>query len=77
MDREESAGTQVSAELMTSMRISRERKTIRETTIKQVDNGYIVTVGCKTLVFESRKRLLDELDRYMRNPAKAEKEYNA
>ena len=38
-------------------------------------NGYIVTVGCKTVVFESRKRMLKELNRYLKNPNKVEAEY--
>ena len=43
--------------------------------IKAVLNGYICQVGCQTVVFGSRKKLLKELDRYLNNPAAVEKEY--
>ena len=45
------------------------RVSMSDIIIKQVDNGYIVMVGYKMLVFESRGRLLEGLERYMRNPA--------
>ncbi len=48
---------------------------IRPISINAVDNGYIVHVGCKTLVTTSRKELLSELARYFENPEKVEKEY--
>lgn len=35
-------------------------------TILEVDNGYVVEVGCKTLVFESQEVLITELDAYMK-----------
>lgn len=44
-------------------------------TIKAVLNGYRVEVGCQELVFESRKRMLKELKRYLKNPDKVEAEY--
>lgn len=37
-----------------------------EVTILEVDNGYVVKVGCKTLVFESQEVLITELDAYMK-----------
>ena len=43
--------------------------------IGKVLNGYIVTVGCKQIVFETREKMLSELDRYLKNPAQVEKEY--
>ena len=43
--------------------------------IKPVLNGYIVEVGCKTVVFPSRKKLLRELDRYLQDPEGVEEEY--
>ena len=44
-------------------------------TISAVLNGYVVKVGCQELVFESRKRLLKELNRYLKKPDKVEREY--
>lgn len=43
--------------------------------IKAVLNGYIVKVGCQTVVFGSRKKLFRELDRYLDNPSAVEREY--
>lgn len=44
-------------------------------TITTVSNGYIVTAGCMQVVFESRKRMLLEIGRYLTKPAEVEKEY--
>ena len=44
-------------------------------TIKAVLNGYRVEVGCQELVFESRKWMLKELKRYLKNHDKVEAEY--
>ena len=46
-----------------------------ETHIKKVMNGFIVTVGCKTLVFEDQHNMFDELNRYYNNHKEVEKEY--
>lgn len=40
-------------------------------------NGWVVTVGCSEVVFESRKKMLKELGRYLKDPAKVELEYVA
>jgi len=44
--------------------------------IEQVDNGYIVNVGCKTLVFGEKVELIHELESYINNPKVKEAEYN-
>ena len=44
-------------------------------TIKTVLNGYRVEVGCQEVVFESRKRMLKEIGRYLKKPNKVEAEY--
>ena len=44
-------------------------------TIRTVLNGYRVEVGCQEVVFESRKRMLKEIGRYLKNPNKVEAEY--
>ena len=46
-----------------------------EVKIKKAMNGYIVEVGCQTLVFETEGKLINELTRYLNNPGKVEKEY--
>jgi hypothetical protein len=46
-----------------------------EITIRAVLNGFHVKVGCQQLAFESRKSLLRELERYLEDPVKVEKEY--
>ena len=47
----------------------------REITIKPVLNGYVVTVGCSEVVFTSRKKLVKELARYLKDPQAVEEEY--
>jgi len=49
---------------------------IQKIKIKQKDNGYVVSVGCKTFVFEDRKRMLKLIDTYMKNPQKTEDLFN-
>ena len=43
--------------------------------IYQTVNGYVVTAGCMTLVFEKSEILLSELARWMANPGEIETEY--
>ena len=46
-----------------------------EVDIKKVDNGFIVIIGCKTLVAKTWKEVSDGLDLYWKDPEKAEKKY--
>lgn len=48
---------------------------IRQITINPCLNGFIVNVGCQTVVFESRSQLLRELDNYLAKPQEVEKRY--
>ena len=48
---------------------------IHEITIKAVLNGYVVKVGCQTLAFDDRKKMLAELGRYYADPEATEKSY--
>lgn len=48
---------------------------MRNISIRKVMNGFIVDVGCQTLVFETHERLLIELRRYLENSETVEKEY--
>ena len=48
---------------------------MRDIHIKKAMNGFIVTVGCQTLVFEGRERLIRELDLYLEHPDKVEQQY--
>ena len=50
---------------------------MRPVTINKVLNGYIVQVGCQTLVFRYMSNLVKELKRYADNPEQVEKEYLA
>ena len=47
----------------------------RSILIDTVLNGFLITVGCKTVVFETKEKMLYELSRYLSNPAEVEKEY--
>ena len=38
-------------------------------------NGWIVQVGCQTVVFTDASYMCDELERYVENPSKVENEY--
>jgi hypothetical protein len=45
-------------------------------TINSCANGYIVSVGCQTFVFQSREQLTQELGRYLEDPQKMIREYS-
>lgn len=48
---------------------------MRDIIIRKVMNGYVVTVGCQKLVFESQMGMMLELSRYLNSPEKVEREY--
>ena len=48
---------------------------IRPVLIDEVSNGYIVRVGCQTLVFQNRAVLILELSEYLDDPEGAEKAF--
>ena len=48
---------------------------IRQITIKPVLNGFIVDVGCQTIVFGSNTTLVQALEAYLINPDASEKAY--
>ena len=45
-------------------------------TIETVNNGYIVTAGCMAMVFQERKNMLSEIERYLTKPKEVEREYS-
>ena len=45
--------------------------------IAYAQNGYICVVGCMTVVFEKKAKMLAEISRYLENPKKVEKEYQS
>lgn len=45
--------------------------------IAYAQNGYVCVVGCMTAVFETKKKMLDEISRYLDNPDDVEKEYQS
>ncbi len=48
---------------------------MREVKINAVMNGFIVNVGCQTLVYQDKLTLLLELRNYLENPEQVEKQY--
>ena len=44
--------------------------------IRVVLNGFVVTVGCQTVVYQDADDLLEELGAYFRDPDAAEKRYS-
>jgi hypothetical protein len=44
-------------------------------TINSVLNGFVVNVGCQTVVFESKDKMFSEIGRYLDNPEAVIKEY--
>lgn len=50
-------------------------KRIRQIRITPVLNGFVVSVGCQEVVFESRGKLLEELHNYLNDPGEVEKAY--
>ena len=48
---------------------------IRDINIKPALNGWTVTVGCQTLVFNTTVDLMSQLDKYLRDPEGTEKEF--
>lgn len=49
----------------------------RPITINPVLNGFVVTVGCQTVVIDSIDRLSNEINRYYKNPEATEKDYQS
>lgn len=52
-----------------------EKGLMRHLTIKQLDHGYVVEVGCKSFAVPSKEELCKYLIRYINNPVAMEKEY--
>jgi hypothetical protein len=48
---------------------------LRNISITTALNGFIVNVGCQTVVFDSRKKLLKALKAYLEDPEKFEEEF--
>ena len=48
---------------------------MKDITIRKRFNGFEVEVGCKTLVFETKTKMMKELSRYITNPDEVEAEY--
>lgn len=49
---------------------------IKPIKIKQIDNGYIVQVGCKKIAISKQKDLIRLLTQYIENPNETEQKYN-
>ena len=48
---------------------------IRDIRIKPVLNGFIVDVGCQTVVFDDIDKMILELSKYLREPSEVEFSY--
>ena len=48
---------------------------IRDIRIKPVLNGFIVDVGCQTVVFDDIDKMILELSKYLREPSEVEGSY--
>ena len=48
---------------------------MRRITIEGVLNGWVITVGCSTLVSEDKDKMLSEIGRYIDDPEAVEKQY--
>ncbi len=53
------------------------KKPMREVRIEPVLNGWIVRVGCASVVAMSKEAMLSEIGRYIDDPEAVEKEYAA
>ena len=51
------------------------RQQPRNISIRAVLNGYVVEVGCQTVVFESHHTLIRELEAYLLHPKEVEERY--
>jgi Fe-S-cluster formation regulator IscX/YfhJ len=47
----------------------------RPVQIAAVLNGWIVSVGCQTVVYQDRSQLITDLDQYLRDPDSTEKRF--
>jgi len=47
----------------------------KEVTIKRLDKGFLVTVGCKTLAAATWSEVRDGLSQYWKDPEKAYKKF--
>ncbi len=45
---------------------------IRAFEVRPVLNGYIVSIGCQTLVFNDRRNMVNLMDDYLKNPDEIE-----
>jgi hypothetical protein len=48
---------------------------LRPFEVQPVLNGYIVRIGCKTLIFASIEALVSTIDKYLREPDAVEENY--
>jgi hypothetical protein len=44
--------------------------------IRPLDYGYVLDIGCKSFAFESREKMMANLNAYLADPARAQKQWN-
>jgi hypothetical protein len=57
--------------------VGQPRKSIRELRIEQLNNGYIVHVGCHSFAFHTKKKMLKYINSYVNDPNEAERKWVA
>ncbi len=57
--------------------ISSSNNKINEVNIRQLDYGYVVTVGCQIFAFETPEKLIEKLTAYVNCPNKVVAEWKA
>jgi len=57
------------------VRNKKRRKEMEKVEIETVLNGWIVTVGCHSVVFDNKKKMLKELSGYLDDPDKVTARY--
>lgn len=71
--RPESTNERYTGEIMAPRSI--EENHIRSISIRQLNHGYVVEVGCQTLAIESASKLIALFSEYVLNPIATEQKY--
>jgi hypothetical protein len=69
-------GSANTAQVTISQGLNVDQSVARPIKIQPVANGYTISIGCQTFVFESLANLLYRLEEYYNNPTKIEEHFN-
>lgn len=67
---------EVNAPQCESLETPRRTFKIRNIRIEQLDNGYVVKLGCKDFVIEDKDNLINLFTTYINNPNESEVKFN-